>query len=102
MTEVHQLQRVLGSRDGKTRIVIPVRTFQSRAEALEAKAKFDHGVKVSMAFRIFRPTGDGEGQDMGSLAQYLKDIGLEGFVHVVEDIEVESIIQAPQSSIVMP
>jgi hypothetical protein len=102
MNQVHQLLRVLGATDGKGRLVIPVRTYERRSDAQEAKERVDRAMRHAMGAHVFEPISEGQGRDMGRLVDFLRELGISGYSHVIEELSIETLIAAPPSNLVIP
>lgn len=102
MNQVHQLVRVLGMSDGKTRVVIPLRVYQTRQEAQEAKERLDAALRAATHWRVFEPVSEGMGNDRGRVVEFLRELGVVGFNHAIEEIAVQSLIETAQPSLIIP
>jgi len=104
--KVYQLNRVLGGMDGKGQMVIPVRVYDSLETAKEAAKLRTAALQKFIRCRLIDQTGENRGVDTGvNLGQFLEELGIAGFQHVVDGHEVhagELIAQPPPPSIIIP
>jgi hypothetical protein len=98
--KLYLLQRVIGLVDGKSQVVIPVRAYETQEVAKEAAQLRTQALQQVCGCRLFDRQGD-----IGvSLVQFLQELGIHGFQHIVDIVEVHgSDIVAPKPpSIIIP
>jgi hypothetical protein len=99
--KLYLLSRVLGAADRKTQVVLPMRAFQTMEVAQQAAKLRTQALHDVMKCRLVHPV-DG---DLGiTLGQFVDDLGIVAFQHVVDAIEVhEGDITVPEPpSIILP
>ncbi len=84
MTKIYVLQRVIGAVAGNARLVVPVMAFSSLSEASKAAAVHSDALRAAMRTRLHDEAGD-TGLQLG---RFLQDLGLSGFQHGVDELDL--------------
>ena len=97
---VYLLQRVLRMADGKTQIVTPIQAYENRSAAEDGAQLRTQALQQVIGCRLY----DEQGDTGVSVTQFLRELGISAYQHVVDPIEVldGKEILIPTPTIILP
>ena len=100
MPKCHILNRAIASLDGRGRMVVPIKAFDSMGAAQQAARLRTEALQAMVGCQLLDRSGAVVGV---SVAQLMQELGIHGFEHFIDTVELHGgeLLQ-PAPSIIIP